>query len=121
MHTFGFALALLSCWVVAEGGDFPSEEGKLDRALQLALARGAFVPWKDWLVFLHTSQGLRCKQVGEALVMAQMTGLLWYPQRNLPRILLSSRWAAEMLSNNKISITLASEWGKTLIQAVAEV
>lgn len=123
MHAFGFSLALASALVVSDVKRFPTGDGRLDRALKLAIERGAFEPWKDWLAFADTRVGLRCVQLQEALLTAQMTGIIWFPEFNYneAEVLISADAARTMLRNNKLPEETARSWGATLVAALAEV
>ena len=123
MHAFGFALALVSSFVMAGGTTLPTSNGTLDRALKLAIERGAFSPWKDWILFVNTVVGTRAAQLAEVVTCAQMAGIIGFvgPDYQKGIMLLTPRTASTMLTQNGITDETATEWGETLIQALAEV
>ena len=85
-----------------------------------ALELGAFEPWKEWLTFAGARTGLRCVQLDEALRVAQIAGLIWYPgpSFNRCRPLITAGGAAELVRRNGIPREVAGSWGEALLQAV---
>lgn len=123
MQAFGFSLALVSSLLVSGVSRFSTQGGRLDRAIKLAVERGAFTPWKNSLAFVDTMVGLRCVQLQETLLIAQMAGILWFvgPSFNEAEIVISVETARTMLRSNKLDEETARSWGAALVAALAEV
>ena len=126
-HLHDVAELLIASWIL--GGDkeddrIPTSHGILDRALELAVERGAFTPEvRDELHFVDSRVGLRCVELPEILVWAQRALLTTVPNPTYQstQIQISPKAARRILSDLDVASESATEWGRLLRRAVDEV
>ena len=126
-HLHDVAELLIASWILGgekEDDRIPTSHGILDRALELAVERGAFPPEvRDELHFVDSRVGLRCVELPEILVWAQRALLTTVPNPTYQstQIQISHHAARRILSDLGYTKDNAAEWGKILRAAVNEV
>ena len=126
-HLHDVAELLIASWILGgenEDDRIPTSHGILDRALELAVARGAFPPdVHNELHFVDSRVGLRCVELPEILVWAQRALLTTVPNPTYQstQIQISPKAARRILSDLDIAAESATKWGRLLRRAVDEV
>lgn len=129
-HLLDVAELLIASWILGgneEDDRIPTSHGILDRALELAVERGAFPPEvRDELHFVDSRVGLRCVELPEILVWAQRALLTTVPNPTYQstQIQISPKAARRILSDLDITDVTeesAVEWGRLLRGAVDEI
>ena len=126
-HLLDVAELLIASWILGgidEDDRLPTSHGILDRALELAVSRGAFPPQvRDELHFVDSRVGLRCVELPEILVWAQRALLTTVPNPTYQstQIQISPKAACQILSELGYAKDDATEWGSLLRRAIDEV
>ena len=122
-HPLDTIEVLITSWILG-GGDrdqIPTSHGILDRALQIALARGAFPSWvREELNFVDSRIGLQCVELPSLLNWAQRAQLTTAPNPTYhsTQVQISREAARKILSDLDVSQAEAIKWGEILREAV---
>jgi len=114
---------VVAAWILGSDEErLPTSHGLLDRALKLAIERGAFPLWGERLHFVDSRVGLQCIELPALLDWAQRAQLTTAPNPSYrttqPQV--SKRAARAMLRDLGVSEVDARGWGKILAAAVGE-
>ena len=115
------AQLLVSCLSLAGQEELPTSDGLFDRALKIALDKGAFPEWtRDSIHFTDSRIGLRCVELPAILDMAQKADLTTAPNPSYhrTRVHLNDRAARRLLRNLDVQEEKAREWGQVLGKAL---